>query len=128
MVSGVGGPPGGGGKIGGPTAPIPQGAPDAPERTRATRPSEGARFGEALDRTARADAASAPGSTTPLERLRAGEIDTKQYVDLRVNEATAHLDGVLPPADLEKIRADLHDLIEHDPDVAALVKSAEIGR
>jgi hypothetical protein len=45
-----------------------------------------------------------------------------------VNEATAHLDGILPPSDLEKIRADLHDLIEHDPYVAALVKSAEIGR
>ena len=124
MVSGVGGPPGGGGKIGGPGAPMPKGVggADAPD---AARKPEGARFGEALDRTAKADATSA---ASPLERLRAGEIDTKQYVDLRVQEATAHLDGVLPPSDLEKIRADLHDLIEHDPDVAALVKSAEIGR
>ena len=127
MVSGVGGPPGGGGKIGGPGAPLPKGAPEGTDATRGSRP-EGARFGEALDRTARTDATSAPTAATPLERLRAGEIDSKQYVELRVNEATAHLDGVLPPSDLEKIRADLHDLIEHDPDVAALVKSAEIGR
>ncbi|MEO7096594.1 MAG: hypothetical protein ABI175_25270 [Polyangiales bacterium] len=127
MVSGVGGPPGGGGKIGGPSGPTPK-APDAAERARGTRPAEGTPFGEALDRAAKTDAASAPSAATPLARLRAGEIDTKQYVDLRVNEATSHLDGVLPPGDLEKIRADLQDLIEHDPDVAALVKSAEIGR
>ena len=128
MVSGVGGPPGGGGKIGGAGAPIPSiptRTSDAPDAARGTRPSEGPRFGEAL---ARNEATSAPASATPLDRLRAGEIDAKQYVELRVNEATAHLDGVLAPTDVEKIRADLHDLIEHDPDVAALVKSAEIGR
>ena len=126
MVSGVGGPPGGGGKIGG-GAPLPTGVsgPGAPD---AARPTEGARFGEALDRNGRTEATSGTAEVSPLTRLRAGEIDTKQYVELRVQEATAHLDGVLPPSDLEKIRADLHDLIEHDPDVAALVKSAEIGR
>jgi hypothetical protein len=128
MVSGVGGPPGGGGKIGGPGAPDPAAAAEAPDAAQRTQAGEGARFGDALERTGRAEAPSAASATSPLERLRAGEIDTKQYVDLRVSDATAHLEGVLAPADLEKIRADLHELIEHDPDVAALVKSAEIGR
>ena len=122
MVSGVGGPPGGGGKIGGPGAPSPAIPKDAID---ATKPTAGAKFGEALSRT---EASGATSAATPLERLRSGEIDAKQYVELRVSEATAHLEGVLPPGDLDKIREDLHDLIEHDPDVAALVKSAEIGR
>ena len=126
MVSGVGGPPGGGGKIGGPGAPVPA-PPTSTDRAPidgAKRP-EGARFGEALSR---AEGPGAASTAAPLDRLRAGEIDAKQYVELRVSEATSHLEGVLPPADLDKIRADLHDLIEHDPDVAALVKSAELGR
>ncbi len=110
MVSGIGGPPGG--KIGGP------GAPGAPAPTDGAKPVAGKSFGE-VART------EAPKNATPLERLRAGEIDSKQYTELRVQEATAHLDGVLPSSDIERIRADLHELIENDPDVAALVKAAQ---
>lgn len=118
MVGGIGGggPPGPG-KIGGTPGPI------APSTTGPSAPT-GAKFGETLGvgKSEQATAAS------PLERLRAGEIDLKGYVDLRVREATAHLEGLIGPADLEKIQDELRDVIENDPDVAALVKSAETGR
>ncbi len=128
MVNGVGGP-GGAGKVGG--APL-GGAPVAPQPSAAERKG----FGEALGGPG---AQAAPGSvegaarsveataTPPLDRLRAGEIDLPRYVELRVNEATAHLEGVVPAADLEAIRAELHDVVEHDPDVAALAQAARIG-
>jgi len=118
MVGGIGGP-GGGGKVGGPGAPAP------PPATTGTERSTGASFQESVARTEQTGAASGP---TPLERLRSGEIDLKTYVEIRVQSATTHLEGLLPPADLEKVRAELQDVIEQDPDVAALVKAAEVGR
>ena len=129
MVSGIGGPGGGGGggKVGGPGAPAPS---PAPSSTTKIEPSTGKSFseavrGEGIDRAKGTEAAAGP---SPLERLRKGEIDLKAYVDIRVEQATAHLDGVLARADLEKMRAELKDVIEQDPDVAALVKAAEVGR
>lgn len=118
MVGGIGGggPPGPG-KIGGATGPI------APATTGAAAPT-GAKFGEALGVQGTEQASSA----SPLERLRAGEIDLHGYVDLRVREATAHLEGIVGPEDLQKIQDELRDVIENDPDVAALVKSAETAR
>ncbi|GAC1353737.1 MAG: hypothetical protein NVSMB47_06700 [Polyangiales bacterium] len=121
MVNGI--PPGGGGKIGGPA-----GSPPA-SGTERSRGAEGPAFGEALGKTEHADpahAAHAAHAATPLDRLRSGEIDVQRYAELRVHEATAHLEGVLPPGDLDKLRDDLHDLIEHDPDVAALVQAAQV--
>jgi hypothetical protein len=114
MVGGIGGPGGSGppGKVGG------VGAPNVPSTTAPT----GAKFGEALGKTEKAS------GTSPLEQLRAGEIDLKGYVDVRVREATAHLEGVLGPEDLAKVQDELRDVIENDPDIAALVKGAEIGR
>jgi hypothetical protein len=44
---------------------------------------------------------------------------------VRVREATAHLDGLLSPDDLAKVQEELRDVIENDPDVAALVKGAD---
>jgi hypothetical protein len=123
VVGGVGGPPGGG-KIGGPP---PVGTPDVKGPTGPEGP-RGASFGEALQKTSGAEKAEKSAEAAPLDRLRSGEIDAQQYADLRVREATAHLDGLLAPADLERVRAELHDLIAQDPDVAALVKAAEIGR
>ncbi len=118
MVGGIGGP-GGGGKVGGP------GAPGAPPPTAPTEAKTGKSFAESLDRAQGTATVQGP---TPLERLRAGEIDLKSYVEIRVQQATSHLEGVLSPGDLEKVRAELEDVIEQDPDVAALVKAAEVGR
>jgi hypothetical protein len=125
MVNGVGGP-GGAGKAGGvPT----QGAPVAPEAAGTER----ARFGEVTgmapgaDDAARAERAGAAAGTSPFERLRSGAIDLPQYVELRVQEATAHLEGLVPPVDLEAIRAELREVVASDPDVAALARAAQIG-
>lgn len=76
-----------------------------------------------------ATAASAPSvATSPLERLRAGEIDSARYVELQVEQATAQLEGALPRAHLDAIRAELRALIDDDPDVAALVQRAATAR
>lgn len=116
MVGGIGGGgPTGPGKIGGPTAPIAPASTGGPA---------GAKFGETLG----APSTEAAGGATPLERLRKGELDLRGYVDVRVREATAHLEGLVGPADLARIQDELRDVIENDPDVAALVKSAETAR
>lgn len=71
------------------------------------------------------DAASvdATSATTPLARLRAGEIDVNGYVDLKVDEATASLKGV-PAAELEEIKRVLRDQLRTDPGLVDLVRSA----
>jgi len=118
MTSGIGGAGGGGPKIGGPTGPA------APTSSTGASGPKATSFGETLG-TKGAEQAS---GATPLERLRSGELDLKGYVDVRVREATAHLDGTLSPDDLAKVQDELRDVIENDPDIAALVKGAEIGR
>ena len=60
---------------------------------------------------------------TALERLRAGEIDAKQYVDAKVGEATAHLQG-LPAVELEAIREALRERLTTDPALVDLVRGA----
>lgn len=119
MVNGVGGS-GGAGRGGG--VP-PAGAPVAPEAAGVER----ARFGASVDAPAQAQGPAQAGAASPFERLRAGEIDLPRYVELRVQEATAHLEGVVPPVDLEAIRAELREVVESDPDVAALARAAQIG-
>jgi hypothetical protein len=116
MVGGIGGggPPG---KVGGVKAP-------ATPATEAKPGTNKTSFSETLG-TKQAEATT---GASPLERLRAGEIDLSGYVDLRVREATSHLEGVLSSADLEKVQDQLREVIENDPEVAALVKGAEIGR
>jgi hypothetical protein len=122
MVGGIGGGgPSGPGKLDGATGPLTPAS--GPSRSGATE-GAGARFGETLGvRSAeQADGAS------PLARLRSGELDLPGYVDQRVREATSHLEGLLTPGDLARIQAELRDVIESDPDVAALVKAAETAR
>ncbi len=115
MVGGIGGA-GGAGKppsVGGPGAAEAAKSAEAPKAT----------FGEVA-----ADKAGATAPVGPLEQLRAGQIDRARYIDLKVDEATRHLVGLLPPTEIERVQSELRDLIEHDPDVAALVKAAETAR
>ena len=65
----------------------------------------------------------APATATPLERLRAGEIDVDKYVDIKVDQATAHLQG-LAPARVDSIRAALRAQVASDPALVALVTQA----
>jgi hypothetical protein len=60
---------------------------------------------------------------SPLDRLKAGEIDLTGYVDAKVHEATAHL-GPLPAARLDAIRSALRDRLASDPLLVDLVRTA----
>ncbi len=65
--------------------------------------------------------ATAPAG--PLEKLRAGEIDVHKYLDIKVDEATAHLQG-LPTAEMDAIKKMLRDQLATDPGLSDLVKQA----
>jgi hypothetical protein len=62
-------------------------------------------------------------SRSPLDRLRAGEIDASGYVNLKVDEATSHLSG-LPRVELDSIREALREHLATDPELAHLVRTA----
>ncbi len=115
MVGGAGGP-GGVGKPGGvaPGALEPAGPSPAAETS----------FGAVRD-AAKVTDVQGPSA---IEKLKTGQIDVAGYVELKVEQATKHLVGLLPPAEIERVQTELRDLIADDPDVAALVKAAEIGR
>ena len=115
-------PPGGPGGVGGksPTA--------GPKGTSST--SSTFQVGEVREKTSAAStgttsATSAvdPAARTPLERLRAGEIDVNGYVEAKVDVATRGLSG-LSRADLDQIRGILKHQMAHDPAVMDLVKQA----
>lgn len=110
------------GKKGPPAAPAAPGTPGASRTEKAGKPFEvgGSEKSGGAARAAEVKAAAGP---TPLERLRAGEIDVKGYVDAKVQEATAHL-GPMPPEKLEQIRAALRDRLGSDPLLVELVKKA----
>jgi len=93
---------------------------DRPEKTfQVERPEKSGQAHEA----ASTSAASATAPTSPLARLRAGEIDVHGYVDLKVDEATRGLEG-LGPAALDEIKRALRDQLRTDPGLADLVRSA----
>jgi hypothetical protein len=75
-----------------------------------------------------ADAAPRPAGVEPaassiLAQFRSGQIDVARYLDLKVEEATAHL-RALPPAQLASIRSTLRDRLVNDPALAGLVEAA----
>ena len=72
-------------------------------------------------RTEKAQAAGAAGSA--LDDLRAGKIDVEGYLQRQVDEATAHLRGLLP-ADLEAIRSTLRQRLASDPALVELARQA----
>jgi hypothetical protein len=67
------------------------------------------------------DAAAPPAE--PLARLRAGEVDLDGYLNLKVDEATAHLTA-LPPAQLDAIRGALRERLASDPSLVELIHTA----
>lgn len=84
------------------------------ERTSGQGPAERARSVGGVEGAA---------GTSPLERLRAGEIDVHGYIDLKVDQATAGLQG-LSPNELAHIKNTLRDQMASDPGLADLVKTA----
>jgi hypothetical protein len=67
--------------------------------------------------------ASEPISKPPLEQLRAGEISISKYLDIKVDEATSHLDRRLSGEQLSFVRDNLRQQLSNDPVLADLVKS-----
>jgi hypothetical protein len=68
-------------------------------------------------------AAGSVAPSSPLARLRAGEIDIHRYLDLKVEEATVHLQG-LHPAEMGAVREALKSQLMSDPALADLVQQA----
>jgi hypothetical protein len=64
------------------------------------------------------------GARPPLDRLRAGEISVSQYLDIKVGEATAHLDRRLTTEQIDFIRNSLREQLTSDPLLAELVKAS----
>jgi hypothetical protein len=77
--------------------------------------------------TSRAAAARPPASVeaahVALERFRSGQVDVQGYLDLKVDEATAHLSS-LPRVELDAIRTALRDRLATDPALVDLVRAA----
>jgi hypothetical protein len=59
----------------------------------------------------------------PLEQLRSGEITMSQYLDIKVDEATSHLDKRLSSEQLSFIRNSLREQLSTDPMLVELVQS-----
>ena len=67
--------------------------------------------------------ASGVDPSSPLGRLRAGDIDVNGYVDLKVDEATRHL-GAMPASDLADLKSLLREKLVSDPGFADLVQQS----
>ena len=93
-----------------------KGAAERPFQVERADPSK------AAEAKAPVDAATGPTAPTPLQRLRAGEIDVNGYVDLKGEEATKNLP--VSPADLEEIKKTLREQMRTDPGLAELVRAA----
>lgn len=78
----------------------------------------------AAPEAARPGAAAGPEGSAALDQLRRGEIDLGKYLDTRVADATRHLEGRLPGAELDFVRASLRVELEADPVLAELVRRA----
>lgn len=78
---------------------------------------------EAAETARPASEVGAVDASSPLARLRAGEIDVNGYVDLKVTEATKGLEA-MPASDLADIKQLLRDQIATDPGLLDLAKTA----
>jgi len=100
-----------------------------PTNTTAEVGKSGQSFEAALaEKVGKAEKASSVGAveaaaTSPLERLRAGQIDLNGYLDLKIDQATSHLSG-LGPSQLDSIKKSLREQLVTDPTLSDLVRGA----
>jgi hypothetical protein len=114
------------GKGPGPLAPEPAsgaGASTGTANVGATFEVERAEQPDPADATRAVDATDPLSPASPLSRLRAGEIDLRTYIELKVDEETAQLRG-LAPDQLEFIKGALRDRMRTDPAFMDLVRTA----
>ena len=64
------------------------------------------------------------GAAAPLDQLRAGQLTLPQYLDIKVIEATVHLDGKLSADQLAFVKNSLREQLSNDPALVDLVKAA----
>lgn len=74
--------------------------------------------------TAPATASVMPSAGTALERLHSGQLTLDGYLDAKVDEATAHLQG-LGPAAVGAIRDALREQLATDPGLGDLLRTAQ---
>ncbi len=111
------------GKGGAPPVPGGSSGPAGPGRSAETgKPFSAERTGEAGGANA-ARPAEAVGAASPLAELRAGRLSLDGYLDAKVHEATAHLEG-MPPAKLAELKRLLRDKLASDPSLTELVTQA----
>lgn len=86
----------------------------------------------AIDAAGRASSSSAVGGVDSdlLHRLEAGQVNQEQYLDIKAEQAVAHLVGHLPAEQVELIRATLRDQLSNDPLFQRLVRqvTAPLGQ
>lgn len=75
------------------------------------------------EKTSAAEGTTNASGTSPLERLKAGEIDVNGYIDARVDQATQGLKG-LSTSQLGSIRLVLREQMLTDPGMSELVRQA----
>ena len=102
-------------RIGKGSGGVPVSGPEASGAGDVSKPAADFKVGRA--------AASAPAQATSLDRLRAGEISVSEYLDIQIQNATAHLEGRLSTEQLGFIRDNLREQLSSDPMLADLVKS-----
>ena len=73
--------------------------------------------GGATNQASAAERAGGVDPSSPLGRLRAGEVDVHGYIDLKVDQATSALKG-LSPTELDAIKSVLRDQMKTDPGLA----------
>ena len=64
------------------------------------------------------------GALSPAEQVRRGDLTLDAYLDLRVREATSHLEGRLGPGDLGRIQRALRAQMVEDPALREMIQSA----
>lgn len=69
------------------------------------------------------DVTAARPAAGPLGELQAGRIDVEQYVDLKIQQATAHLEGI-PGVNLVEVQRLLRDKLVEDPTLQRLLRDA----
>jgi hypothetical protein len=103
--------------IGKPGSSLPPGAVGGAEQLSGASPAEGFDVGSA------AEVEPAKGSDQ-LDRLGRGELSLGEYLDARVADATAHLEGKLALEQLEFVRRSLRQQLATDPVLVELVRRA----
>jgi hypothetical protein len=81
----------------------------------------GATQGEGF-RVEEGDEANAATGSEALQQLERGELGLTEYLDVRVAEATRHLEGTLSPQQLEFVKESLKEQLATDPVLVQLVR------